>query len=969
MAQKRYLDAFRAIGFAGTLAALALVLPGSSALAAPVAVLKAQAGQRLGADSGDRSAAHVLRSGREVLEWAVPELAGGPYRIEMTVRTGNHDSNPLNCVRRYACRALAADGRETAAIRFASIPERSPARVPGKWPQWIGDIAGIAPMVLSSGMRLQADCSGVPYAEVREVRILRARDEDLIATTLGCQRPGKLFRLGEAMPLQWTVRSFLPDPVSLVGKLKLESPYGDVLAEQELAVEVPAGGKVVVTGVFTATLRGPHVAVISFRRGSFEYHAEVAVDVVSVPPMTRLSEASPFGVHPAGRMEMFDCGFKWVRLWDSGDVWNRHERQGKGKFDFSRTEAKVDRLRGQGMQILATLAYTPTWASTRPEVSHYTGGGAPYPPKDIQDWRDYCREYMTHFRGRIGHFEVWNEPNAGFFKGTAEEYIELLRAAYEVARQVDPAIRIVGGSGTGDFLPWTESLLKGGAEQYMDILSFHAYTTPESPEDANLPGRLQSLRRLTRQYGVPNMPLWNTEVGYWSDRRNGARPATAAELLAKAPADLRPNWRSGWPFRPIPEDEAAAYTVRHYLLNVAGGVQRVFWYSSITSGLPLLCEGGGVRYSCLAVANAAERLDGFTFARRIDLGLSRLYLQVWQRDGQTLGVLWCADRGSRDVEFAVAGAVPSVYDLWGNPREIEATAGVAVLEAAAAPLFIQAPEAFLAAARLGTRQLVIPVRDCRVVREVNAERPVKEHTSPAHHGARRVFGLPDAGDTLGWRLGAIRPGFYSLFVELRSGTAGRPYAALGSYRVTVVSDEGSAERLDLEGVEEEDLRAVALVSPEGAGRAYGFARAQEAVWLQPGSEVHVESLRGWGFVGNLMLRDASGTVRVRALPGLDVAPRLDGDLSEVAGLRAFDLRRRRQVVIGVADPFASTSTDDAWEGPEDLSARWWCALAPTGLYVAVNVVDSGKGRKSQIVWHGSSQNFQDPSAYGRFRMP
>jgi hypothetical protein len=37
--------------------------------------------------------------------------------------------------------------------------------------------------------------------------------------------------------------------------------------------------------------------------------------------------------------------------------------------------------------------------------------------------------------------------------------------------------------------------------------------------------------------------------------------------------------------------------------------------------------------------------------------------------------------------------------------------------------------------------------------------------------------------------------------------------------------------------------------------------------------------------------------------------------------------------------------------------------------VAVDDDDSGGGRKSQMVWHGTSQNFQDPSAYGRFAWP
>jgi hypothetical protein len=40
-----------------------------------------------------------------------------------------------------------------------------------------------------------------------------------------------------------------------------------------------------------------------------------------------------------------------------------------------------------------------------------------------------------------------------------------------------------------------------------------------------------------------------------------------------------------------------------------------------------------------------------------------------------------------------------------------------------------------------------------------------------------------------------------------------------------------------------------------------------------------------------------------------------------------------------------------------------------GIDLAVDDDDAGTGRKSQLVWHGTSQNFQDPSAYACFAWP
>jgi hypothetical protein len=67
----------------------------------PVRILAATAARRLDAGTNDRSAIHVISTGRETLEWDVPALVPGPYRIELTVRTGNNDADPLNCVRSY----------------------------------------------------------------------------------------------------------------------------------------------------------------------------------------------------------------------------------------------------------------------------------------------------------------------------------------------------------------------------------------------------------------------------------------------------------------------------------------------------------------------------------------------------------------------------------------------------------------------------------------------------------------------------------------------------------------------------------------------------------------------------------------------------------------------------------------------------------------------------------------------------
>ena len=141
---------------------------------------------------------------------------------------------------------MAADGTASDPLEFVPLPGSGPTRVPGVWPQWIGAIAGVAPLQRAPGVKVRANCRGVGFAEIRELRLLPARDEDLISTSLTSPRERHLFRPGEAMPLVWMVRSFLPAPVVLAATLRLESPYGQTPAEQPLRAALPPGGQVAV---------------------------------------------------------------------------------------------------------------------------------------------------------------------------------------------------------------------------------------------------------------------------------------------------------------------------------------------------------------------------------------------------------------------------------------------------------------------------------------------------------------------------------------------------------------------------------------------------------------------------------------------------------------------------------------------------------------------------------------------------
>jgi hypothetical protein len=172
-------------------------------------------------------------------------------------------------------------------------------------------------------------------------------------------------------------------------------------------------------------------------------------------------------------------------------------------------------------------------------------------------WRDYIRGTVTHFKGDIKYWEVWNEFNGSFYQGNnkPKEYADLVNAAYETAKEADPNAQI--GMSVANFdVGFLDSAIKAGAANHFDYLCVHPYenlgTLAEGGEVGflSLTGNLRDMLKANKQRA--DMPLWITEVGY------------PAPVTANAEADLK----------------QAEVVVKGNLLSLAQGFQRIFWFEA-----------------------------------------------------------------------------------------------------------------------------------------------------------------------------------------------------------------------------------------------------------------------------------------------------------------------------------------------------------------------------------------------------
>lgn len=334
-------------------------------------------------------------------------------------------------------------------------------------------------------------------------------------------------------------------------------------------------------------------------------------------------------IHRLGQEPWPDVTFGSLRLWDAHVMWWDMEPQ-KSKFLFGGLDKQVSEAQSHGVDVLMTLAMTPTWASSRPYDSAKLRPGAVAEPKNNQDWQDFVKAVATRYKGRIHYWEIWNEPNdQAFYSGSIEKLVEVERIAYETLKEVDPSNMVTSPPPTYALkgVPWLDNFLRAGGGKYADIIGYHMYVT--EPED--LVPLVQQIRAVMNKNGVGSKPLWNTETGW--ELHNKLSPVQGEGIVS-----------------------------RSYILSWALDVPRFYWYDwdSNTEGL-------------------AEK-DG---AGRIPAGYSYIEIQRWllgarmsgcdssgntwtcqiTRDGGYHGYIVWDSQGSQNFSIPASWKVVSQHDI------------------------------------------------------------------------------------------------------------------------------------------------------------------------------------------------------------------------------------------------------------------------------------------------------------------
>lgn len=201
-------------------------------------------------------------------------------------------------------------------------------------------------------------------------------------------------------------------------------------------------------------------------------------------------------------------GVKWVRI-QSG--WQKTEKE-KGVYDFAWLDSIVDNILARDMIPWMCVCYgNKIYGGMAEEVFGAVGCPPIHTEEQKSAWNNYCRTLAKHYRGRVDHFEVWNEPDGlhCWKHGTcAEEVGEFNIATAKALKEGNPDCYIVGGALGAINMSFERKLFKTGMLEHVDAISFHAYIF----DDTRLKGNIRALRAAVDMYN-PKIEIIQGESG------------------------------------------------------------------------------------------------------------------------------------------------------------------------------------------------------------------------------------------------------------------------------------------------------------------------------------------------------------------------------------------------------------------------------------------------------------------------
>ena len=300
-----------------------------------------------------------------------------------------------------------------------------------------------------------------------------------------------------------------------------------------------------------------------------------------------------------------NAGFRFVRMDFS---WEATERKA-GIYDWTEYDELTAHLEQRGLRALYILDYVNGLYEPMVDARRAVGEPAPEKhvasprhPESVAAFARWAAAAAVHFRGRHVVWEIYNEPNGGFWrpKPDAAEYTTLALATAKAIREAEPSAAIIAPAMSGFDWKYMESFLQSGVLEFLDGVSVHPYRAPNQPPEtaaADYKRLRELIDRCAPESKRGKIPILSGEWGYASNTKG------------------------------VSLETQAAFAVRQQLCNLLNGVPISIWYDWKNDGhdpadneqnFGTVKEDLEPKPAYTALETMTEELSGFRLERRLD---------------------------------------------------------------------------------------------------------------------------------------------------------------------------------------------------------------------------------------------------------------------------------------------------------------------------------------------------------------
>lgn len=225
--------------------------------------------------------------------------------------------------------------------------------------------------------------------------------------------------------------------------------------------------------------------------------------------LTKLAQANKVPVYVRAHSLLVTGDGVAALKWGSTNAYTE-DKDGNPIYNWTIIDKIFDTYIERGMKPLAQIGFMPEALSTKPQpYRHYWKPdnsygdiftGWAYPPTDYNKFAELVYQWVKHSVARYGkkeveswYWELWNEPDIPYWKGTTEEYIKLYDYTADAVKRALPTARIGGPEVTGpnsenatkffrafmDHVVNGKNYVTGKKGSPIDFITFHAKGAPK----------------------------------------------------------------------------------------------------------------------------------------------------------------------------------------------------------------------------------------------------------------------------------------------------------------------------------------------------------------------------------------------------------------------------------------------------------------------------------------------------------